>query len=124
MMRDALRVVLHDTRIDFYVDGYGDAGLVQNPISETIEPDSELKEWLSWFITKTYTKGIPADAIRFNKFYETPISDISRIRAEVTAPSVLELEITYPTTSNIPYVERATYCGSFQVWWKTDANDS
>lgn len=124
MMRDALRVMLHDAEQDLIVEGFDTIGVDTYPSEETIQLDYQLREWLSWLVSKTYTKKLSDDAFSLCKFYKTPDVNMSRIRAEVTAPGVLELEITYLDGFGALCTERATYCGSFQVWWKTDANDS
>ena len=116
-MREAQRIILHDAALDLFVD---DASGLTLPLhAERFSPSFELAEWLNWFMVNTYTKRVSSpDDLYFWRMYQMPEVDVTRILAAVTAPNVLEMEVTFRGDDGATWTQRGTYCGSFQVWWK------
>ena len=112
-MREATRVILHDSAVDIAT---GDDGANEFPVKRwRLSP--ELENWLRWLTGNTFTKRIPEDAHVY-QLYEEPDFKPIRILAEVTAPHLLELAVTYADQDGEEFTDHATYCGSFEVWWK------
>lgn len=114
-MRQAERVILHDSAVDIAVNDA--TGPVDWP-EQRFSPSIVLAEWLSRWGHSTFVKFPSDDDLYLRRDYRMPEWEVLQIQAEVKAPGYLEMAVTYRDSEGNEFTEHGAYCGAFEVWWK------
>ncbi len=111
-MREITQLLMHDSAVQLFAFGYGWSEFH----SEKFQLDYDTRKWASKL---PYTNGLPDEpAIERGYMCADGGGDIEIVAyGEITAPSMLDMELHYKNKSGEEWTESITYCGTFTVWW-------